>query len=64
MNNRLDESLIEQAALDWFKELDYQVLHGPCIAPDGVAPERADYGQIVLLRRLHDALRRINPCMP
>lgn len=64
MNNRLDESLIEQAALDWFKELDYQVLHGPSIAPDGDTPERADYGQVVLVRRLQDALRRINPGMP
>ncbi|NLC80208.1 MAG: hypothetical protein GX748_03400, partial [Lentisphaerae bacterium] len=33
-------------------------------APDGEVPERADYGQVFLLRRLQDALRRINPGMP
>ena len=64
MSTRLDETLVEQAALDWFKELGYEYVHGPSIAPDGDAPERADYGQVVLLRRLQDALHRINPGMP
>ena len=62
--NRLDESLIESVALGYFQALGYEYVHGPSIAPDGDAPERADYGQIVLLRRLQDALRRINPGMP
>lgn len=51
ISTRLDESLVEQAALDWFKVLGYQVAHGPGLAPDGDAPARADDGQVVLLRR-------------
>jgi hypothetical protein len=27
------ESLIEQATLDWFKEMEYAVLNGPDIGP-------------------------------
>ena len=64
MTKRLDESQIETVTVDYFRGLGYEYAHGPSIAPDGDAPERADYGQIVLLRRLQDALRRINPGMP
>ncbi|MDR1613659.1 MAG: type I restriction endonuclease subunit R, partial [Planctomycetota bacterium] len=39
-------------------------VHGPSIAPDGESPERADYGQVVLIGRLRAALGRINPGMP
>ena len=58
--NRLDESQIETVTVEYFRGLGYGYAHGPSIAPDGDAPERADYGQVVLLRRLQDALRRIN----
>lgn len=64
MAKRLDESQIETVTVDYFQGLGYGYVHGPSIAPDGDAPERADYGQVVLLRRLQDALRRINPGMP
>ena len=64
MNAPLDENRLEAVTVDYFRGLGYEYAHGPSIAPDGDAPERADYGQIVLLRRLQDALRRINPCMP
>ena len=55
------ESTVEDAALDWLAGLDWQVAHGPDIAP---AAERADYGQVVLERRLRDALARLNPDLP
>ncbi len=35
------ESVLEQATLDWFKELGYSVLFGPDIAPDGPTAECA-----------------------
>ncbi len=58
------ESTVEDAALDWLTGLDWQVAHGPDIAPDALAAERADYGQVVLDRRLRDALARLNPNLP
>ena len=60
----LTESTVEDAALDWLAGLDWQVAHGPGIAPETLAAERADYGQVVLERRLRDALARLNPNLP
>ena len=45
-------------------ELGWQIAHGPDIAPDTVASERDDYGQVVLERRLSDALGELNPTLP
>ena len=64
MTPLLTESTVEDAALDWLAGLDWQVAHGPDIAPDTPAAERADYGQVVLERRLRDALARLNPDLP
>ncbi|MCA1997641.1 MAG: type I restriction endonuclease subunit R [Armatimonadetes bacterium] len=58
------ESDVEAAALSWLADLGYQTLFGPDIAPDGSAPERAGYGQVVLERRLRDALAQLNPQVP
>lgn len=38
--------------------------YGPDIAPDGETPERADYRQVVLTGRMHDAMLRLNPGVP
>lgn len=61
---QLSEQKIETVTVDYFRGLGYGYAHGPSIAPDGDAPERENYGQVVLLGRLQDALRRINPGMP
>ncbi len=63
----LSENAIEQMALDELKALDWQVAFGPDIAFDGPWPERdaaANYGDVVLARRLREAMERINPGMP
>jgi type I restriction enzyme R subunit len=39
-------------------------LPGPDIAPDMPATERESYDQVVLLRRLRDSLRELNPGLP
>jgi type I restriction enzyme R subunit len=57
----IDENTVEEAALEYFRQLGYKTIWGPGIAPDGTAPERADYGQVLLRGRLRDALERINP---
>ena len=58
------ESTVEEAALEVFSELGYTVLHGPDIAPDELFAERASYADVVLIKRLKEALTRINPRIP
>ena len=58
------ESTVEDAALSWLETLGWRVAYGPDIAPDTLGAERSDYGQVVLERRLRDALGRINPNLP
>jgi len=55
------ESLVEQAAIEWFQSLGYSYAFGPDIAFDGTSPERADYKEVVLPGRFRSALHRINP---
>ena len=61
---RFTESEVEDAALEWLANLGWTVAHGPEIAPDTPGAERADYGAVVLERRLRDALARLNPVLP
>jgi type I restriction enzyme R subunit len=60
----LNESHLEEATLEWFRELGYQTIHGPNIAPGEPGAERQTLGQAVLEGRLREALRRLNPDMP
>ena len=62
--SRITESVVEEAALDWLESLDWNVAHGPDIAPDTPNAERNDYGQGVLERRLRDALAQLNEGLP
>jgi type I restriction enzyme R subunit len=59
-----NESIVEQAALAWLESVGWQTRHGAEIGPGEPAAERDDYGQVVLARRLQDALARINPGLP
>lgn len=58
------ESHLEQATLEWLKELGYDVLFAPEIAPDGAFSERANYADVILVDRLKDALAQLNPNLP
>ncbi|MDQ5979902.1 MAG: type restriction enzyme subunit, partial [Verrucomicrobiota bacterium] len=60
----LNESIVEEAALEWFKELGYAVGHGPHLAPGEPAAERDSFGEVVLVERLRAALRRLNGAIP
>ena len=69
----LNESIVEDAALEWFGELGYAVGHGPHLAPcEPMAkrePERSgdsrrrSFGEVVLAGRLREAIRRLNPAL-
>jgi type I restriction enzyme R subunit len=71
----LTETILEQTALDWFESLGWKTAFGPDISPDlsalglsqrigGLAYEREDYHQVVLVGRLRAALENINPNIP
>ena len=60
----LNESIVEDAALTWFGELGYAVGHGPHLAPGEPAAERDSFGEVVLVGRLREAIRRLNPAIP
>jgi type I restriction enzyme R subunit len=58
------ESVVEEAALEWFAGLGYAVVGGPAIAPGESEAERKSYADVVLEGRLRDALERLNPAVP
>jgi type I restriction enzyme R subunit len=58
------ESIVEQAALGWLESAAWQARNGAEIAPGEPAAERDDYGQVVLVQRLRDALARFNRALP
>jgi type I restriction enzyme R subunit len=60
----LNESIVEDAALEWFGELGYAVGHGPHIAPGEPAAEWESFAEVVLVQRLRAAIRRLNPAIP
>ena len=64
MSNQFTESVVEEAALEWFGELGYRVIHGPDIAPGEPAAERESYEQVALEGRLREALATLNPGVP
>ena len=60
----LTESDVEQIALGWLEGLGWRIAHGPDIGPDGPESERSDFSQVVLARRIRDALAELNPGVP
>ncbi len=58
------ESIVEDAALSWFGELDYVLLSGQTIAPGEADAERTSFGEAFLPERLRAALRKLNPKLP
>ncbi len=60
----MTESHVESAALSWLSSLGYIHIFGPDIAPGEPAAERASFQDVLLSRRLGDALYRLNPSIP
>ena len=60
----LNESIVEDAALEWFGELGYAVGHGPHLAPGEPAAERDSFSEVVLVERLREAIRQLNFSIP
>ena len=47
----MTEDQLEQEALGWLADVGYATRYGLDIAPDGSAPERTNYRQVVLADR-------------
>lgn len=60
----ITESVIEEAALNWLEELGYTIASGPNIAPGELFAERSSYDEVVLSKRLREAIGRLNPLLP
>jgi type I restriction enzyme R subunit len=60
----LNESHLEEAALEWLAELGYALGHGPDMAPGEPAAERESFSDVVLKVRLREAIHRLNPAIP
>ncbi|MBC7703904.1 MAG: type I restriction endonuclease subunit R [Rhodoferax sp.] len=60
----MTEDQLEQEALGWLADVGYQHLYGPDLAPDGAAPERRDYREVLLVERLRQAVAALNPAVP
>ena len=59
-NQGISESVVEQVTLAWLESFGWEISHGPDLMPE----ERADYGAVVLERRLRNAIARLNPSLP
>ncbi len=53
--------MIEEAALNWLKSVGWTVKNGAEIAPGALFAERDEYDQVLLVKRLREALVRLNP---
>ena len=61
--NAFTESVVEQAALDWFRALGYDVVGGPDMPP-GPHALRESYVDTMFPSVLRGALARLNPNLP
>jgi len=64
MSVKFIESVVEEAAIDWLKGLNYEYRFGPDIACDGSSPERTNYSEVILADRLKAALFNLNSKIP
>ena len=60
----LDESQVEQAALEWLEAAGWTTVYGESIAPGEPVAERTEFTQTTLDARLQAALARLNPNLP
>ena len=60
----LSEAAIEQVVLERLTGLGYAIATDAQIGPDGKAPEREAYADVVLVNRLTMAIGKLNPTIP
>ena len=60
----LSEQTVEKVAIDWFLSMGYSYVNGLSMAPGEACSERDSFKDVVLERRLRDAIDRLNPQIP
>jgi type I restriction enzyme R subunit len=60
----ISEAALEHMLIDQLSRLGYSVACEEAIGPDGSHPERESHDQVILTRRLIEAVARINPKIP
>ena len=60
----ISEAEVEDLLLGQLRSLGYAVAFETDIGPDGNAPEREAYADVLLLKRLTAAIERLNPAIP
>lgn len=60
----LTENIIEESAIEILQAQGWSYANGKEISPEGLFCERETYGQIILTRRLREAIALINPNIP
>jgi type I restriction enzyme, R subunit len=63
-DRNFSESMLEQASLAWFELERYAILHGPVTYPGEPQAERSEYHDVILERRLRQALSNLNSKLP
>lgn len=61
---QLDEAAYETQVIEWLSAIGWSHQFGPEIAPNGSKPERETFKDVVLVERLEESLRRLNPSLP
>ena len=60
----LREREVQEDVLTQLANLGYELHRDDVIGPDGTAPERVAYDQVILEKRLREAVARLNPDVP
>ncbi|MFT3844082.1 MAG: type I restriction endonuclease subunit R [Lacibacter sp.] len=66
---RITENSIESFAIELLSKLGYEYIYAPDIAPDvenskSIADKRESFEQVLLINRLQQAVKKINPSIP
>jgi len=56
--NLTEDHLVEQPAINWFKELGYSYIHGSELSPEN--QERDSYKDVILKKRFLEAVKKLN----
>jgi type I restriction enzyme R subunit len=62
--SKITEDAVEQVAIELLESAGFSYIYGPTIAPDGEAPERSRFDDVLLVGRLKSAIEKINHSLP
>jgi len=60
----ISESVVEDAAIEILTEIGYTYTPPAEISPEGTAPARTSFGEVILADQFREALAKLNPTIP